>query len=60
MANINDKKWQAESDAFTMAKYQEIVADKARMNRAIKAAQKQAADLNKKANAMNNVAKRKK
>lgn len=60
MASANDNKWQAENDAYTMAKYQEIMADKARMNRAIKAAQKQAADLNKRAVAMNKVAKGKK
>ena len=52
-----DLKWQAESDASTMARYQEIISDKARMNRAIKVAQKQASDLNKRASAMQNVAK---
>ena len=45
-------KWQAESDAHTMATYQEIINDKARMNRAIKEANKQAQDLNKRATAM--------
>ncbi len=55
-----DKDWQAREDAFTMAHYQEIIADKARLNRAVKAAQKQAADLNKRANAMNKVANKKK
>ena len=50
-------KWQAEDDARTLATYQEILNDKARMNRAIKAAQKQADDLNKRANAMSNAAK---
>ena len=52
-----DLKWQAESDASTMARYQEIISDKARMNRAIKVAQKQASDLKKRASAMQNVAK---
>ena len=53
----DEQKWQAESDASTMAQYQEILADKARMNRAIKVAQKKADDLTKRANAMKNVAK---
>ena len=51
-----DLQWQAESDASTMARYQEIMSDKARMNRAIKEANKQAADLNKRANAMKSAA----
>lgn len=50
-------KWQAESDAQTMATYQEIMSDKARMNRAVKVARTKAADLSKRANAMQNVAK---
>lgn len=52
-----DLKWQAESDAQTMATYQEIMGDKSRMNRAIKVARSKAADLSKRANAMQNVAK---
>lgn len=52
-------RWQAESDAQTMATYQEIMGDKARMNRAIKVARSQAADLTKRANALQNVAKTK-
>jgi hypothetical protein len=51
-----DLQWQAESDASVMARYQEIMSDKPRMNRAIAEARKQAADLNKRANAMKNVA----
>ena len=51
-----DLQWQAESDASTMARYQEIMSDKARMNRAIKEANKQAEDLNKRANAMKSAA----
>ena len=42
-----------------MAQYQEILSDKARMNRAIREANKQAADLSKRANAMQTVAKTK-
>ena len=48
----DELRWQAESDARTMAQYQEILQDKARMNRAIKEANKQAADLQKRTNAM--------
>lgn len=54
--NKQDLQWQAESDASTMARYQEIMNDKARMNRAIKVAQQQAKDLTQRANAMKNVA----
>lgn len=54
-----DLQWQAESDAHTMAQYQEILGDKARMNRAIKVAQQQAKDLNRRAAAMQNVAQTK-
>ena len=51
-----EQQWQAEDDARTMARYQEIMGDKARMNRAIKEANKQAQDLNKRANAMRSAA----
>lgn len=53
----DELKWQAESDAATLASYQEIMNDKARMNRAIKVAKTKAADLSKRANAMQSVAK---
>ena len=56
MSKQQEQKWQAESDADTMARYQEIVGDKARMGRAVKVAQKRAADLSKRATAMQNVA----
>lgn len=49
-------RWQAESDAGTMARYQEIMQDKARMNRAMREAKRQANDLNKRAAAMNKAA----
>lgn len=52
----NEKKWQAEEDAYTMARYEEIMADSSRRNAAIKAAKEKASDLNKRANAMNKVA----
>lgn len=56
-SSSDEQRWQAESDAHTMATYQEIMQDKARMNRAIKVAKSQAADLTKRANAMQSVAK---
>ncbi len=55
----DELRWQAESDAQTMANYQEIMGDKARMNRAIKVAKSKAADLTKRASAMQNVARTK-
>ena len=57
--SFDEKKWQAESDASTMAQYQEIISDKARMERAIKVARQQAKDLEKRASAMQSVAKTK-
>ena len=51
-----DLQWQAENDASTMARYQEIINDKARMNRAIKEANRQATDLSKRADAMKSAA----
>lgn len=50
-------KWQAEDDATTMANYQEIMNDKARMGRAIKVANERAKDLQKRATAMQSVAR---
>ena len=55
--NKQEQQWQAESDARTMAQYQEILNDKARMNRAIKEASKQAKELQKRTSAMQNAAK---
>lgn len=55
----DELRWQAESDAQTMDSYQEIMGDKARMNRAIKVAKSKAADLTKRASAMQSVAKTK-
>ena len=53
----DELKWQAESDARTMAEYQQILGDKTRMNRAIREAERQAKDLNKRASAMQSAAK---
>ena len=55
--NKQDLQWQAESDANTMMRYQEIMSDKPRMNRAIKEAERQAKDLNKRASAMQSAAR---
>lgn len=56
-SSLEDKqRWQAESDASTMAIYQEILNDKPRMRRAIKVAKSQAADLSKRASVMQSVA----
>ncbi len=54
--SIDEKKWRAESDAETMARQEDIMADSARRNAAVKAAKEKASDLNKRANAMNKVA----
>ena len=52
----DELRWQAESDARTMAHYQEIMADKPRMNRAVAAARKEANNLEKRATAMKQAA----
>jgi hypothetical protein len=53
---FNEKRWQAESDAETMARYEEIMNDSKRRAAAIKVAKDRAADLTKRANAMQKVA----
>ena len=52
----SDKEWQAQEDAYTMARYEEIMQDASRKKAAIAEAKKQAADMNKRAAAMNKVA----
>lgn len=63
MSNIkmsqDEKRWQAEDDARTMARYEEIMADSSRKRAAIAEAKKQASDLNKRASIMNKVASNK-
>lgn len=49
---VREQQWQAESDADTMARYNEIMADKARQQRAIAAAKKKAQDLMTRATTM--------
>ena len=58
ISKSEQQKWQAQDDAMTMARYQEIMSGKARLNRAVKVAKQQAADLNKRAAAMSAVAKK--
>ena len=48
----DEKRWRAENDAETMARFQEIMADKTRRNAAIKAAKTKASELTKRAQAM--------
>ena len=54
MAKIssNELKWQAEEDARTLDRYQEIIGDSGRKNRAIKEATRQANDLEKRLKTM--------
>jgi hypothetical protein len=54
-----EQQWQAEEDARTLGRYQEIRQDKARMSRATREAEKQAKDLSKRASIMQNAAKSK-
>ena len=56
ISNKERQQWQAEDDARTMAQYQEILSDKARMSRAIKEANKQAQDLTRRASVMKTAA----
>lgn len=55
-SKAQEQQWQAEEDARTMARYQEIMGDRSRMNRAVKVARQQASDLNKRAATMTKVA----
>lgn len=48
--------YQAQDDAYTMARYQDIMADKGRARRAVKAAQSQAKNMEAQAKAMKSAA----
>lgn len=50
--SFDEKKWQADSDAETLARYQEIMADASRRKAAMKVANDKAARLEKAANNM--------
>ena len=54
--SADEKRWQAEEDARTMARYEEIMSSTTRKNAAIRIAMDQAADLTKRANIMSRVA----
>lgn len=54
--SADEKRWQAESDADAMARYEEIMGNKARRAAATKVARERAADLTKRANIMSRVA----
>jgi len=61
MAKIkSDAEWQADYDADTMARYQEIMSDTKRRNAAMKAARNKAKDLQKSLDNMNSVIRKKK
>lgn len=49
----DELRWQAESDARTIEQYNEIISDKPRLDRAMKAAKKQVENLTERANALN-------
>lgn len=50
--SIDEKRWQAEEDARTMARYQEIMSDSKRKSAAVAQAKLEAENLQKRANAM--------
>ena len=49
----DELRWQAEEDARTLERYQEIMNDKGRLNRAMKAAEKTVDNLQERAAALN-------
>lgn len=56
--SADEKRWQAEEDARTIARYLEIMKDKNRLNEASKIAQKQVEEMTKRLDAMKKVAKK--
>lgn len=52
----DEKRWQAESDAETMARYEEIMNNSSRKAAAIRVAKTRANELTQRANAMQRVA----
>lgn len=50
-----ERKWRAEEDASTMARYEEIMSDRTRRAAAVKAAQARASELQKRATMMQRV-----
>ena len=60
MPKVKIDPWQADYDAETMARYQEIMNDTQRRNRAMKAAAKKQRDLEKSLNNMKAVTRKRK
>lgn len=54
-----EKRWQAEDDARTLARYQELLSDKTRLNAAKKEAKNQAEQLTKQLSLLNKASKAK-
>jgi hypothetical protein len=55
---FNEKKWQADNDAHTLAQAEEIKADQKRMNAAAKAAQSMVDESVKKTNNLKKIARK--
>lgn len=54
-----EKRWQTEDDARTLARYQELLSDKTRLNAAKKEAKNQAEQLTKQVSLLNRASKAK-
>ena len=50
--SADELRWQAESDCRTLEEYQQIISDKARLDRAMKAAKEKVSDLQDRAKAL--------
>ena len=50
--SADELRWQAENDCKTLEEYQQIISDKARLDRAVKAAKERVSDLQDRAKAL--------
>lgn len=50
--SADELRWQAENDCITLEEYQQIISDKARLDRAMKAAKERVSDLQDRAKAL--------
>lgn len=50
--SADELRWQAENDCRTLEEYQQIISDKARLERAMKAAKEKVSDLQDRAKAL--------
>ena len=50
--SADELRWQAEDDCRTLEEYQQIISDKARLDRAMKAAKERVSDLQDRAKAL--------